>query len=61
MSQVIKKFFSFISSTSLANTEMTTVTELVLIWLFGLFHNEIVTGPERTLSTFKLMAWFSLY
>ena len=39
---------------------MTTVTELVLIWLFGLFHNEIVTG-ERTPSTFKLMTWFSLY
>ena len=39
---------------------MTTVTELVLIWLFGLFHNEIVTG-ERIPSTFKLMTWFSLY
>lgn len=60
MSQVIKKFFTFISSTSLANTEMTTVTELVLILLFGLFHNEIVTG-ERIPSTFKLMTWFSLY
>ena len=60
MSQVIKKFFTFISSTSLTNTEMTTVTELVLIWLFGLFHNKIVTG-ERTPSTFKLMTWFSLY
>lgn len=60
MSQVIKKFFTFISSTSLANTEMTTGTELVLIWLFGLFHKEIVTG-ERIPSTFKLMTWFSLY
>ena len=60
MSQVVKKFFTFISNTSLANTEMTTVTELVLIWLFGLFHNEIVTG-ERTLFTFKLKTWFSLY
>ena len=60
MSQVIKKFFTFISSTYLTNTEMTTVTELVPIGLFGLFHNEIVTA-ERIPSTFKLMTWFSLY